>query len=111
MLPAFRQLAKLKSLRGSTFDLFGYGKERRKERALIDEYKAMVRQILGKLQSENLQIATSLASLPQDIRGFGPVKDAAIAQVEEKKKELLEQFGTADQSKTDPGVSQKEPAE
>jgi indolepyruvate ferredoxin oxidoreductase len=42
MLPAFRVLAKLRRLRGTPLDVFGRTEERRKERALIGQYEALV---------------------------------------------------------------------
>ena len=46
MLPAFRLLAKLKFLRGTAFDPFGYTPERRTERKLIADYEAMLDEVL-----------------------------------------------------------------
>jgi indolepyruvate ferredoxin oxidoreductase len=81
MIPAFRMLAKLRRLRGSKFDLFGYTAERRMERALISEFEAMVDTLLSRLNKENLDAATQLVGLYMDIRGFGPVKELAVSKV------------------------------
>jgi indolepyruvate ferredoxin oxidoreductase len=75
VFPFFKVLAKLKALRGTPFDPFGYSKERRKERALIKEYKAM---ILGIDDNTNPEVALALADLPNGIRGFGHVKMASV---------------------------------
>src|SRR5690606_16664383 len=79
MLPVFRLLRRGKRLRGTMFDIFGYTHERRTERRLIEEYKALVRDLAARLTADNLLIAVELAELPDQIRGFGHVKDANLA--------------------------------
>ncbi|MBU6491568.1 MAG: indolepyruvate ferredoxin oxidoreductase family protein [Burkholderiales bacterium] len=92
MMSAFRLLAKLKGLRGGPFDLFGKTEERRTERALIGEYEALVDELLGRLSDHNLPLAVQLASLPEEIRGFGHVKARNLAQVRAKWARLLAQY-------------------
>ncbi|MFK5088495.1 DUF6537 domain-containing protein, partial [Klebsiella pneumoniae] len=75
---AFRVLAKLKGLRGTAFDIFGYSAERRQERALIREYEGLIDELLGGLAQNNHSLAVGLASIPDDIRGYGHVKDAHL---------------------------------
>jgi indolepyruvate ferredoxin oxidoreductase len=89
MLPGFKILARLKGLRGSTFDIFGYSQERKQERRLIDEYESLLGQVLAGLTSDNLPTAVELASLPEQIRGYGYVKDKSMAEAEVRKGELL----------------------
>jgi indolepyruvate ferredoxin oxidoreductase len=79
IFPVFKVLSKLKPLRGTLFDPFGYSQERKKERALIDEYKSM---ILGIDEDTDAEIALATARLPEDIRGFGHVKAASIQEFE-----------------------------
>lgn len=82
IIPAFRVLAKLRFLRGSVFDPFGYTHERRQERALIERYETVVEEILGTLTQQggdsHHQTAVKLASLPEQIRGYGHVKERAM---------------------------------
>ena len=75
-LPLFRVLRHGKMIRGTVLDPFGYQAERRQERALIDQYTADLRSVLAALTRDNLPTAVALAELPDQIRGFGPVKDA-----------------------------------
>ncbi|MFL5251377.1 MAG: indolepyruvate ferredoxin oxidoreductase family protein [Rhodopila sp.] len=75
-LPLFRVMQHGKALRGTAFDPFGYQAERRQEVALIRQYEADLQTILDKLSPANLDTAVALAELPDQIRGFGPVKDA-----------------------------------
>jgi indolepyruvate ferredoxin oxidoreductase len=81
---AFAQLAKLKGLRGTALDVFGRSDERRTERALIGEYKQSVEELMGQLSTERLALAVEIASLPEEIRGFGHVKARHIAAVRPK---------------------------
>ena len=75
-LPLFRVLRHGKMIRGTVLDPFGYQTERRQERALIDQYTADLRSVLAALTRDKLPTAVALAELPDQIRGFGPVKDA-----------------------------------
>jgi indolepyruvate ferredoxin oxidoreductase len=84
MLHAFRILAKLRRLRGTRFDIFGHSEERRTERRLIGEYEAVLEQILHRLSADSHATAVELAALPLEIRGFGHVKQAALARVKAK---------------------------
>jgi indolepyruvate ferredoxin oxidoreductase len=89
MFGAFKLLAKMKGLRGGAFDVFGYTAERKMERALVREYRHMVEALLPVLSGENYANAVELASLPEQIRGFGHVKEKAVAAFRAKKAELL----------------------
>ena len=80
MIRAFRVLARARFLRGTPFDPFGHSAERRAERRLIRDYEALIEEILGALDADRLEAALALAALPDEIRGFGPIKAAAIAQ-------------------------------
>ncbi|HEX5264278.1 MAG TPA: DUF6537 domain-containing protein, partial [Phenylobacterium sp.] len=92
MLPVFRFLARLKGLRGTAFDPFGYTAERKQERALIREYEGLVDELLGGLGPLNHPLAVKLASIPDDIRGYGHVKDAHLARARRKQQDLLDQW-------------------
>ena len=83
-------LAKLKVLRGTPLDIFGYTAERRTERALIGWYEAQVEKILGSLESQRFADLLTIAKAPMDIRGYGPVKEAAIHQVQSHVERLWE---------------------
>ncbi|MBI6628419.1 indolepyruvate ferredoxin oxidoreductase family protein [Pontibaca salina] len=87
-----RALKRLKFLRGTAFDPFGYSAERRMERALITQYEADLREILPKVTPQTRDIAIALAALPLEIRGFGPVKTANQARAAKRREELLAVF-------------------
>jgi indolepyruvate ferredoxin oxidoreductase len=89
MMTAFRWLAKLKGLRGTWLDPFGRSPERRMERELIREYEQTVEAILPALTRENHALAVEIASLPEEIRGFGHIKAKAVAAARAKREQLV----------------------
>jgi len=91
-LPLFRVLRHGKVLRGTPLDAFGYQAERRAERALVAQYRGDLRAIMAGLTAANFETAVALADLPDQIRGFGPVKDANRAKAEQRRTALLAQF-------------------
>ncbi len=90
MRHGFRLLARLKGLRGTVLDPFGYSAERRAERALIARYEADMDAILPCVTPETRDIAVEIFELPLSILGFGPVKAAAMEKAAKRRAELLE---------------------
>lgn len=97
MLTGFKWLAKLKGLRGTAFDPFGRTEERRTERALIDEYRTAIDELLGSLNAANLPLATEIARIPEDIRGYGHVKDRHLATARPKWAALMHEWRSGQQ--------------
>jgi indolepyruvate ferredoxin oxidoreductase len=89
ILTAMKYLARLKRLRGTPFDPFGYSEERRLERRLIAEYEAVIEEALAQLGPESYEIAVELARLPEQIRGFGHVKERHLESARRRESELL----------------------
>jgi len=87
-LKAFGQLARFKGLRGTALDPFGYTEERKMERQLINDYEQLVDELMARKTADNHDIAVELAKLPEQIRGFGHVKDKAIVTAKAQKKRL-----------------------
>lgn len=88
MLPAFGMLAKFKFLRGTALDVFGYHRDRRVERQLIKDYEAdmaLVKQVLNK---NNVDLCAELLRMPDDIRGYGPVKEKSLEKATKRRAEL-----------------------
>jgi len=79
-LPFMGLLAKGKKLRGGRFDLFGRQAERKMERALIGEYRDLVAKLAQEATTENIAVATDIAASAYMVRGYGPVKEAGVAQ-------------------------------
>ena len=72
----------MKGLRGTAFDVFGYTAERRMERRLIEDYRALVVRVVERLNQSNLAAAIELARAAGEIGGYGLVKDASVAAYE-----------------------------
>jgi indolepyruvate ferredoxin oxidoreductase len=89
MHKAMEVLAKMKGLRGTALDPFGRTEERRTERALIQEYRQCIEGLLAELTPERLALAVEIASIPEDIRGYGHVKERNLAAARTKWKALL----------------------
>ena len=51
------------------------------ERGLIDWYEELIAELLPRLCADNIEQVARIASLPMQIRGYGPVKEAAAEQV------------------------------
>lgn len=92
MMKGFSLLAKLKGLRGSALDLFGYTQERRIERTLIADYERTVGELIAKLDPANHAIAVAIASIPEKIRGFGHVKLRHLEAAKAEEQDLLARF-------------------
>jgi indolepyruvate ferredoxin oxidoreductase len=92
MMKAFGLLARLKGLRGTAFDVFGYTEERRTERALIGEYQDAVEELIAGLGAQNHALAVQVAALPEGIKGFGHVKARYLAAVRQRWAELMTQW-------------------
>ncbi|WP_320179301.1 indolepyruvate ferredoxin oxidoreductase family protein [Roseovarius pacificus] len=84
-----RWLSKMKRLRGTPLDPFGYTAERKMERALIKQYERDMAEVLPKLDDATHDAVVALAGLPLQIRGFGPVKQANEAKAAKRREELL----------------------
>ena len=89
MMRAFALLARLRFLRGTRFDPFGYTAERRIERGLASDYEALLDRLLPRLTAANLAVVVELAALPMAIRGFGHVKERNLERALARQEELL----------------------
>ncbi|WER46584.1 indolepyruvate ferredoxin oxidoreductase family protein [Cupriavidus sp. WKF15] len=92
---AMKALARMRSLRGTPLDLFGYTAERKMERALITRYQATIEEVLAALGKNNLSVAVEIANLPDEIRGFGHVKERHLATALPRLDSLMGQWRTA----------------
>jgi len=88
MMSAFGVLAKLRFLRGTLFDPFSYSEDRKLERNLIKGYEQDVVTAVKLLSPKTYDIAVELLSLPDQIRGYGPVKEASIAKAKARYEQL-----------------------
>ena len=94
MRSAFGLLAKMKGLRGGPLDIFGRTAERKAERALIIEYRACIEELLPKLNADNRALAVDIARVPEDIRGYGHVKERHLLAARPKWDALMQRWRT-----------------
>lgn len=74
----FAMLTTMKGLRGTAFDIFGYNAERRMERKMIANYRALIENVVDGLTRSSLPAAIELAGAAAEVRGYGPVKAASF---------------------------------
>jgi indolepyruvate ferredoxin oxidoreductase len=90
--PLLHVLASAKWLRATRFDPFGRTHERRMERRLLAEYREMIEGLLPRLDRIDLQIAIELARLPEQIRGYGHVKQQSADAAAVRRTALLQRL-------------------
>jgi len=90
MLKAMRMLAKMKGLRGSALDPFARTHDRKLDRRLIADYERVIEEVLAKLDAANHDTAVELAQLPEQMRGFGPVRERYVANAKKREATLLD---------------------
>jgi indolepyruvate ferredoxin oxidoreductase len=88
MLPVFGLLTKMRFLRGTIFDPFGHSEDRKLERNLIKGYEQDVVTAVKLLSPRTHNIAVELLSLPDQIRGYGPVKEASVKKAKARYEQL-----------------------
>lgn len=88
IFPLLRGLARLRVLRGTWADPFGRSHDRRLERQLILDHEADLTLAAQSLTPDTLPLLRDLLALPLDIRGYGPVKEAALTRQMERRAEL-----------------------
>lgn len=89
-MTGMRLLARLRFLRGTAFDPFGLSRDRRSERQLIREYEQLLQDLHAVATRDNLGTIIALAALPETVRGYGHVKQAAIQRMQARRNALLE---------------------
>jgi indolepyruvate ferredoxin oxidoreductase len=92
MRKAFGLLARLKGLRGGALDLFANTDERKTERALIQQYRDCIDELLKTLDASRLPLAAEIARIPEEIRGYGHVKERHLQAARTKWDGLMAQW-------------------
>jgi indolepyruvate ferredoxin oxidoreductase len=82
-------LARLRVLRGTSFDLFSRSSARRDECALANDYRVMMGEMAASLNTRNYAAAIELAMLPEKVRGFGSVRSIAAAHMRSRAKVIM----------------------
>jgi indolepyruvate ferredoxin oxidoreductase len=92
MRVALRGLARFRRLRGTRLDPFRNGAERKLDRELLAEYETTLAALADGLRADNLALAARIAALPEEIRGFGPVRARAAQAARARQAELMAAF-------------------
>ena len=92
MRNAFGVLASLKGLRGGALDVFARTAERKTEVALIAEYRTCIDELLQTLSADKLPLAAQIARLPEEIRGYGHVKERHLQAARSKWDALMAEW-------------------
>jgi indolepyruvate ferredoxin oxidoreductase len=92
VLRAFKVLARLRRVRGTALDPFRFSEDRKLDRRLLDEYERLVGELLASLRPGNHALAVELASLPDQIRGYGPIRRRHAEHAKRQEARLLEEF-------------------
>jgi indolepyruvate ferredoxin oxidoreductase len=92
---AFKLLAKMKFLRGTALDIFGKTEERHHERQMIEDYIRLLDEITPQINAANYAVAVALVSVPDEIRGYGHVKEKSVAVAQKLQAERLQAFREA----------------
>jgi indolepyruvate ferredoxin oxidoreductase len=87
-----RLLTKMKRLRGTKLDVFGYAEVRREERALIGWYREAIELVIERLNDANRELSLQIATLPDSIRGYEDIKIARVKAARESMKAHLDQL-------------------
>ena len=88
----FPMMAKMKGLRGGALDIFGHTEERKMERGLMASYETTLDRLAAGLSKESLPLAVKIAEIPQQIRGYGHVKDASVVTAKAAEDKLWAQW-------------------
>ncbi len=102
MLAVFRVMKRFKGLRGTRFDPFGWTAERKMEREIRDQYLERMLKLADGLNKQNHELAIAIASIPDEIRGYGHVKEASVEAAKGHEAELWQNWpqGGMPKSKT-----------
>jgi indolepyruvate ferredoxin oxidoreductase len=75
---AFQALSRMKRLRGTPFDVFGWDRDRRAERAVVAEYERLIDETTA--GPHGYETLMRIAGSAMSIKGYGPVKEKAVAE-------------------------------
>ncbi len=84
-----RILAKMRVLRGTPFDVFGWNQHRAMERSLIEWYRDLIREVMNAYDAANPAPALEIAALPDKIRGYESIKEASVEAVKREAEQKL----------------------
>ncbi|MDD2180484.1 indolepyruvate ferredoxin oxidoreductase family protein [Acidovorax sp. D2M1] len=89
VMSVFKLMNTLRGLRGSWLDPFRNNAERQLAHRLLDEFEHDIEDLLAQPGKRPLDLVLKLAALPQTIRGYGHVREAAAQKAAAERAELL----------------------
>ncbi|MBY4677548.1 indolepyruvate ferredoxin oxidoreductase family protein [Marinobacterium arenosum] len=89
MLKGLKLLTGLRGMRGGLLDPFRHSADRKLDRQLLANYEALLDTLVRDTNADNHAVAVKLAALPNEVRGFGPVREQAAEKVAEQQKKFL----------------------
>jgi indolepyruvate ferredoxin oxidoreductase len=92
--PAFKTLRSMKRLRGTLADPFRWAEVRRTERAMIPEYEKALDTLMEGLTGDNIDAAVTIATLPDQVRGYEHIKLDRAKKYRAELAERLKQYRT-----------------
>ena len=104
MLRAFRTLARMRSVRGSILDPFRYSEDRKADRRLIAEYERLIEEVTAALDPNNHATVVELASIPDAIRGYGPIRKRHTEHAKAQEAQLLAKLRGKPEQKSEGGT-------
>ena len=104
MLRAFRALARMRSVRGSILDPFRYSEDRKADRRLIAEYERLIDEVTAALDPNNHATVVELASIPDAIRGYGPIRKRHTEHAKAQEAQLLAKLRGKPEQKSEGGT-------
>jgi indolepyruvate ferredoxin oxidoreductase len=92
---AFRALRSMRRVRGTPLDLFGWDRDRRTERAVIDEYESVIGAVLARMPTPSYDVLVEIAASALAIKGYGQIKERGVAAWRENVAELRRRASVA----------------
>jgi indolepyruvate ferredoxin oxidoreductase len=81
VMPVFGVVARLRGLRGTLLDPFRNSAERKSALRLIADYEQDIAQMAEGLEAGNITLAVEIAEWPEQVRGYGHVREASVAKL------------------------------
>lgn len=77
----FWVLSRTRRIRGTAFDPFRFDKDRRLDRAVLTWFEELLIELPGRAHDIGESTLQAIVAAPMNIRGYGPVREAAIERV------------------------------
>jgi indolepyruvate ferredoxin oxidoreductase len=100
--PVLKMLARVRRIRGTWFDPFAHTADRRLDRELLARYEQVLERVLAEIDESRFDVALEFLRLPEQVRGYGPIKRAAAERAWHSADELWRRWVQAQPSRREP---------